>query len=152
MPSIEFMGHLLLEHCIGPTESKVRDILNARRPESAAEVKSFLGLVNFSAHYIPDFSTVAEPLRELHVMRMSKSIKWGDQEQKAFDAMKHRIANSETLGFFDKSAKTKVIADVGPVGLEAVLVQGQGGKLRVISLLVEHYRKPKGNIGNCMGL
>ena len=43
MPSTEFMGHLLSEHGIGPTESKVQHILNARRAELAAEVRSFLG-------------------------------------------------------------------------------------------------------------
>ena len=35
---------------------------NSREPESAAEVRSFLGLVNFSSRFISDLSTTAEPL------------------------------------------------------------------------------------------
>ena len=125
------LGHLLSEHGIGPTESKVQDILNARRPESAAEVRSFLGLVNFSARYIKDLSTVAEPLRKF--TRQGIPFKWGRKEEESFNELKRRLANSETLGYFDKNAKTKVISDASPVGLGAVLVQDQGGELRVIS-------------------
>ena len=37
-----------------------------------------------------------------------------------FDESQMRFASAETLGFFDKNAQTKVIADASPVGLEAV--------------------------------
>ena len=57
-----------------------------------------------------------------------------DQErQQSFDELKKRLASAETLGYFDKNANTKVIADASPVGLGAVLVQQQGEELRVIS-------------------
>ena len=49
------------------------------------------------------------------------------------DELKRRHASAETLGYFDKNAQTKVIADASPVGLGAVLVQQPGEELRVIS-------------------
>ena len=45
MTKITFMGYLLSERGIGPTSSNVEAVKNARRPESASEVRSFLGLV-----------------------------------------------------------------------------------------------------------
>ena len=54
-------------------------------------------------------------------------------QQQSFDELKKRLSNAETLGYFDKNAPTKVIADASPVGLGAVLVQQQGEELRVIS-------------------
>ncbi|XP_062616425.1 uncharacterized protein K02A2.6-like [Saccostrea cucullata] len=39
--------------------------------------------------------------------------------------LKRRLADAKTLGYYDKSAPTKVIADASPVGLGAVLVQEQ---------------------------
>ena len=42
------------------------------------------------------------------------------------------MASSETLAYFDKESKTQVIADAGPVGLGAVLVQHQQGEYRVV--------------------
>ena len=53
---IEFMGHLLSARGIGPTQAKVEAVMEARKPESVAEVRSFLGLVNFCARFIPNQS------------------------------------------------------------------------------------------------
>ena len=57
---------------------------------------------------------------------------WGPEQQQSFDVLKKRLSSAETLGYFDKNAPTKVIADASPVGLGAVLVQEQVGELRVI--------------------
>ena len=47
--------------------------------------------------------------------------RWGKSEQESFVELKHRLADAETLGFYNKYAPTKVIADASPVGLGAVL-------------------------------
>ena len=59
------MGNLLSVQGIGPTQAKVEAATEARPPESAAEVRSCLGLVNFCARFIPDLATVSLPLRKL---------------------------------------------------------------------------------------
>ena len=48
---ITFMGHVLSEHGISLDEDKVKVVVNARQPSNAGEVRSFLGLVNFSSRY-----------------------------------------------------------------------------------------------------
>ena len=57
---------------------------------------------------------------------------WGPEQQQSFDELRKRLSSAETLGYFDKNAPTKVIADASPVGLGAVLVQERGEELRVI--------------------
>ena len=58
MPKLEFLGHVLSERGIGPADVKVRAVVDAREPMNAAEVRSFLGLVNFTARFIPDLATI----------------------------------------------------------------------------------------------
>ena len=65
MQKITFMGHVLSHRGIEPTEGRIRAMKNAKQPSNVAEVKSFLGLVNFSARYIPNLATLTEPLRKL---------------------------------------------------------------------------------------
>ena len=65
MAKLVFMGLMLTNQGIGPTEEKVKAIVEAREPQNASEVRSFLGLANYNARFIPDFATVAEPLRRL---------------------------------------------------------------------------------------
>lgn len=131
MSHLEFMGHVLSAHGIGPAESKIKAVVEAREPQTANEVRSFLGLVNFTARFTPDLATVSAPLRKL--IKADEPFVWGTEQQESFDELKKRLASAETLGYFDKEARTIVIADASPVGLGAVLVQEQGGGHRVIS-------------------
>ena len=65
MSELTFMGYLLSSKGIGPTESRVEAVMNAKEPQNAGEVRSFLGLVNFSARFIPNLATTTEQLRRL---------------------------------------------------------------------------------------
>ena len=131
MSHLEFMGHVLSARGIGPADVRVKAVFDSREPTNAAEVRSFLGLVNFTARFIPDLATVSAPLRQL--TKSGESFVWGPEQQQSFDELKKRLSSAETLGYFDKNASTKVIADASHVGLGAVLVQEQGKELRVIS-------------------
>ena len=131
VPKITFMGLVLSSKGIGPTDEKVKAILEAREPESATEVRSFLGLVNFCARFIPELATTAEPLRR--VTRQNVPFMWNKEQQDAFDDLKRKITNAETLAYFDPDAKTQVIADASPVGLGAVLIQEQNNTPRVVA-------------------
>jgi hypothetical protein len=71
MSQVVFMGHVLSDHRVGPAKVKVKAVVEVREPMTAAEVRSFLGLVNYSAIFIPDLATVSAPFREHTVRIMS---------------------------------------------------------------------------------
>ena len=115
MPQLEFMGLLLSDKGIGPTEAKVEVAVKAREPANSSEVQNFLGLVNYNARFIP-----------------TKFV-FGPEQQASFNELKKTLANAETLGYFNKDAKSRKMADASPVGLGAVLTREQHSQLRVIS-------------------
>jgi hypothetical protein len=125
MSRLVFMGILLSEKGIGPTEERVKVITEAREPETVSEVRSFVGLINFSSRFIPQFATISEPLRKL--TRKDEPFHFGPEQKSAFQTLKDKLASANLLAYFDKSAPTKVIADASPVCLGAVLVQEQNG-------------------------
>ena len=131
MSELTFMGYLLSTRGIGPTESRVEAVKNAREPRNAGEVRSFLGLVNFSAGFVPNLATVAEPLRKL--TRKSVPFEWGMEQKESFAALKKALANAETLAYFDRNADTQLITDASPVGLGAIPVQVKDEEARVIA-------------------
>ncbi|CAC5412905.1 unnamed protein product [Mytilus coruscus] len=92
MERIEFMGHILSEHGIGVSDSKVQAIKEARKPQTVTEVKSFMGLVNFTGRFIPNLAIVAEPLNRLK--RKHQSFKWGPDQDDAFDKLKQCLASN----------------------------------------------------------
>ena len=97
--------------------------MEAEAPSTASEVRSFLGLVGFNSRFVPDFSTVTEPLRA--VSRKGAVFEWGPAQEDAFRILKQRIADATSLAYFRQGAPTKLITDASPVGLGAVLVQTQ---------------------------
>lgn len=126
MDRLVFMGILLTQKGIGPTQERVSAVAEAREPMNAAEVRRFLGLVGFSSRFIPQFASLSEPLRCL--TRKETTFQFGPEQKQAFHALKNELARAGTLAYFDKGAPTKVIADASPVGLGAVLVQKQKGE------------------------
>ena len=131
MSELEFVGHTVSGRGISPTEARVKAVAEAEEPKNASEVRSFLGLVNFSAKFIPNLATKAEPLRRL--TRKGTEFIWGTEQAEAFAQLKEDLAKSENLAGFDKDASTQVVTDASPVGLGAVLLQTQKGETRVIS-------------------
>ena len=131
LSKVVFMGHLLSERGIGPTEEKVKAVVNAREPKTATEVRSFLGLVNFCSRYMSDLATAAEPLRKL--TRVSTPFVWGEEQKRSFKELKNKMSNAESLAYFDQEAETVIVSDASPVGLGAVLLQKQQGVMKVVA-------------------
>ena len=127
MDKLVFMGILLSEKGIGPTNERVRALVEAREPENASEVRSFLGLAGYSSRFIPQFAAISEPLRRL--TKKDVPFVFGPEQKVAFESLKNKVAEAGTLAYFDKDAPTKVIADAGPVGIGAVLIQEQQGAM-----------------------
>lgn len=121
MTHIEFMGVVLSKHGLETSQSKVEAVLEAREPKNMSEVKSFLGLVNFSARFIPNLATIAEPLRKL--TRKEQAFEWGSEQKESFKELKDKLVQAGSLGYFDKSDRTQIVCDASPVGLGCVLVQ-----------------------------
>ena len=130
LSKIKFFGLVLSERGIGPAEEKVSAVIEARKPKDATELRSFLGLVNYSGRFIPNLATISDPLRRL--TKKNVSYNWGKEQDNSYNELKVRLANHVILGYFKPNHETKLIVDASPVGLGAVLVQNQVGEDRVI--------------------
>ena len=90
---IEFLGHKISSKGIQANPAKLDKINNYPTPRSVADIRSFLGLVNYVAmfDFIPglaDYSSVLSNLTKKNV-----SFVWQSQHQHAFETIK-RLARS----------------------------------------------------------
>lgn len=130
--SLTFLGHKLTSEGLHVDERKTKDIGNFRRPRSLTELKSFIGLANYLRDYVPHFSDLTLPLREVE---KKKTFEWTKEADESFEATKRAIVNcTVTQGYFDVKDKTELYTDASPYGLGAVLVQiNQKGDKRIIA-------------------
>ena len=118
---IKFFGYVLSAEGISPDPVKVQALREAERPSNAEEVRSFLGMANYSARFIKNFSTLASPLREL--TRSNVEWRWTEREQEAFMKTKNSLFGNATLTYYEVGEETEVIVDASPLGLGAMLTQ-----------------------------
>ena len=131
MQSLTFFGHDLSAGGIAPSEEKVAALVNARPPQNVSEVRSFVQLAQFSAKFIPNFAQIADPLRQL--LRKGQSFFWGSEQQKSYEKLKELMTSAKALAYFRNDNKTRIVADAGPGGIGAVLLQLHGDQWRAVS-------------------
>ena len=94
--------------------------MKAPHPCNAAEVRSFLGLVNYyHRFFLPNLSTVVHPLNQL--LENNHKWKWAEQCETAFHSVKEMITSEQVLTHYDPSLPLRLACDVYPAGIGTVL-------------------------------
>ena len=96
---IEFYGYKFTDKGLKPTPDKVRAVSESEAPQSKEGVRSFLGMIGYLSKFIPRYSSLTAPLREL--THKDTKFHWGDKEIEAFNKLKASITNDDTIAYFD---------------------------------------------------
>ena len=123
--TLEFFGQIFSKDGIRPDPKRVTDLLNAPRPGNISEVRSLLGMANYSSQYIPNFATLTAPLREL--TKKNTRFEWNTTHEHSFKQLTAALAAPPCMAYFDKDKETSVVVDASPVGLSAILSQNTPG-------------------------
>ena len=119
--NLAFFGLVFTEQGVGPDPKKVEAFAKTQPPTTVSEVRSLLGMANYSSKFIKDYATIKEPLREL--TRKNTRFTWTYKHQTAYDKLKHALLNSPVMSHFDTFKETYILVDASPVGLSAILTQ-----------------------------
>ena len=116
---VEYCGHGVSARGLHKTPAKIDAISDARCPVNVTELRSFLGLVNYYARFLPNLATTLHPLNEL--LQKGVEWRWTADCTTAFDTVKAQIASDLVLTHFDSALPVRVASDASPYGLGAVL-------------------------------
>ena len=118
---LSFFGQIFTKEGTRPDPKKINDLLHAPKPTNTHEVRSFLGMANYSSKYIQNFATITAPLREL--TKKNVRFEWSEEHDDAFDTLKQTLTSAPCMSYFDKRNDTYVTVDASPVGISAILAQ-----------------------------
>ena len=133
--SISFLGHVVSREGISTDQAKIAEVQNWPQPQSAEEVRSFLGLASYYRRFVPSFAHVASPLHKL--CAKDAQFHWDKVCDHAFQQLKLALCSPPTLAFPDVSMHAEPFildTDASDLAIGGVLSQrDQEGRERVIA-------------------
>ena len=115
----EYCGHAVSADGQHKLPAKVDIIRDAPQPTIVSQLRSFLGLVNYYARFLPNLWTTLHPLNRL--LQHNTPWHWTDACTAAFDKVKRQIGSDLVLTHFHPDLPLHVASDASPYGLGAVL-------------------------------
>ena len=116
--SVTYLGHTLSRNGLskGP---KADAVSKMPPPVNVSQLRSFLGSVQFYHKFLPDLSTMSQPLH--HLTKKNIKWNWGPPETKAFNNLKQLLSKDTVLAHFDPTRDIGISCDASDVGIGAVL-------------------------------
>ena len=125
---MKFLGHRVGENGLKPSLDTVEKILDAPRPQTKTQLRSFMGLVGYYRKFVPNFAALSSPLTQLTAARQPNVLEWGDPQENAFQALKQHVARPPVLMAPQFDSPFILQTDASDLGIGAVLLQeGEDG-------------------------
>jgi len=118
---VGFTGHTWTPEGIKVSEEKIKAIKEMPTPTSKDELWTQLGLMNYLSKYIPHFSEIAAPLRDL--VKQNVEWSWQPLHDRKLAELKKLITEAPVLKYYSPNEPIVVSVDASAKGLGAVLMQ-----------------------------
>ena len=113
-----------------PLKSRIDAILKVNPPKTVKECRFFCGMVNYMSMSLPSLQEKLSPI--YFITRKGIPFYWGEEQQKAFDDIKHDVTNAPVLLMPNSTGHFVLVSDASKVGCGAALYQKQRGKYHLI--------------------
>ena len=89
---LPYLGRVISSEGLKPDSKKVQAILDMPPPQNKSDMQRFLGAINYLGEFIPNLSTLTEPLRKL----LRKDVVWefSSEQIKAFETLKEMVTET----------------------------------------------------------
>ena len=125
--SVEFFGYVFSNEGISASPNKVRAVKEASSPTNVTEVRSFLGLTNYCARFIPNYATLTAPLRQL--TKKYSRCQWTETCQIAFDKIKDALSSKTVMSRVHTTKLAKARPRPGLGSAQVYVVSTLQGKI-----------------------
>ena len=88
-------------------------------------------MVNFASIFCPELQKLLKPI--YHLTRKGRQFVWGEEQQRAFDEVKHRLQRPPVLHLPDRHGQFQLYSDTSKFATGSALYQIQNGQPRLIA-------------------
>ena len=123
--SVSWFGWIFSASGMSADPRKIQSIIEAGRPHSTDDVKSFLQACQFNARFMVEsdqaYAQLTEPLRVL--TRKNARFQWSDECEQSYQNIMKAMTCEAALRPFDPQLRTILVTDAGPGGIAASVFQ-----------------------------
>lgn len=146
---VRYLGHVISSEGVATDPEKIQAVAEWAKPQTAKELRSFLGFASYYRRFVQEFARIAAPLHQLAAVgdrlkgkKQKKRVyltneqfrqRWDDQCEEAFQTLKRKFTSSPVLVYADFTKPFLLEIDASHTGLGAVLSQDVGGKRRPVA-------------------
>ena len=130
--SIKFAGHIVSADGVKPDPEKIKALTDFPAPKNLTELRSFLGLANQLANFVPDLTHMTIGMR--HLLKKNSVYNWLPDHQQEFEKVKRLLTSDLLVKPFDPTLPTELLTDASRLhGLGFMLWQrSSDGSPRII--------------------
>jgi hypothetical protein len=117
--SVEYLGHVITAEGLHQSPKKVQAMAGLPSPQNVGQLRSFLGMVQYYARFLPALATHLAPLHRL--LQKDEHWIWGKEQECAFRTVREMLFQDRVLTHFNPDLPVVVACDSSSYGLGAVL-------------------------------
>ena len=123
MSEVHYLGHIVGSGGVRPDPKKLQVVQDWPTPNTAHDVRAFLGLTQYFRRFIKDYSLIAAPLHKL--LQKDSQCTWTQQCEQAFLTLKQALLTAPVLAVpdYDAPYQLEVWTDASNTAVGAVLMQ-----------------------------
>lgn len=119
--SLTFMGHRISSDGLQVDPEKVSAISKMREPTNLADLRQFIGMVNYLAKFLPNLTALMRPLHNL--LKKDVPWNWSNCQQEAFDIIKGQLTKTPVLAYYNPDKPLTLENDACEYGIGSALLQ-----------------------------
>jgi hypothetical protein len=116
-----YLGHVIGQNSVRPDEKRIDAVQNFPEPRTTRELKRFLGVAGYYRRFIPNFSKIDKPLKEL--LKKNTLYIWDDKTEKTFVTVKTTLTTQPLLQYPDFTRPFVLTTDASNDAIGAVLIK-----------------------------
>ena len=122
---VDLLGHVIGRDGTRPSPTKIKAVADYPRPISKSELRSFLGLISYYRHFVPNCAAKIQPLSKM--LQEHVPFTWDQQSEATFILIKRWLIDENNLLIRPNFNKPFMLhTDASALGLGAVLSQMVG--------------------------
>ena len=120
---ITFLGQVVGNGTVRPTEENVEKIRTAPIPQTKKGVRSLCGMVNWLRKFVPNAAKLLKPITDLTSKSHSEVVKWGPEQQEAWDEVRNILTTQPVLSLYDSNKEHVLMTDASDHFIGGALMQ-----------------------------